>query len=64
MHVSIPVNTKAIIYLPAKDINSVKEGALDLKETKDIEILPRKDDSTVVEVGSGDYQFKIQHQKM
>ena len=61
MHVSIPVNTTAKVFLPAKDINSVKEGSMDLKDTKDIEILPREDNFIIVEVGSGDYQFKIQH---
>jgi len=59
LHVDIPVNTKADIYLPGQNFNSVREGGFDIKNNKDIKMGGVKDGKTKIEVGSGAYDFQI-----
>lgn len=56
--ISIPVNTKAKVYLPVKDVASVTESNKKLLSSKDFKILGLEKGKVLVEIGSGNYQFK------
>ena len=58
--VEIPANTTATIYIPAKDINAVKENNKSLATLNDIKITGKEKDYVVVELGSGKYSFTSQ----
>jgi alpha-L-rhamnosidase len=58
--VEIPANTTATIYIPAKDINAVKENNKSLATLNDIKITGNEKDYVVVELGSGKYSFTSQ----
>ena len=57
MQVSIPANTTAQIWIPAKSHDLVKEGNLPLLEVEGIGRLEMMDNYLVLEVGSGQYRF-------
>ena len=57
MTVSIPVNTKAKIYIPTSKSSSVKEGKKAISKNGDIKVLSTNANETVLEVGSGEYEF-------
>jgi len=57
LNVSIPVNTKAKIYIPASKSSSVKEGKKAISKNPDIKVLSTNADETILEVGSGHYEF-------
>ncbi len=53
----MPVNTKAIIYIPAKSVAAVKESGKLLAKLKDIKLIGNQNGYTSVKVGSGKYHF-------
>jgi alpha-L-rhamnosidase len=55
--VTIPANTKAIIYLPADKNESITEGGKPVTKIKDIKFLGYKDGKAIIEAGSGVYHF-------
>lgn len=63
--ITIPANTRAKVYLPAKSADRVKEGKKELKEikdkdiNKDINVTGREGEYLVLEIGSGDYHFRV-----
>jgi alpha-L-rhamnosidase len=57
MTVTIPVNTKAKIYIPTSKSSSVKEGKTAISKNGDIKVLSANDNETILEVGSGKYEF-------
>jgi alpha-L-rhamnosidase len=56
--VTIPANTTAEIYIPTKDISSVKEGGKKSAGIKELKYIKQQDNNAVFEVGSGTYQFE------
>ena len=54
----VPPNTTAKIYIPAKDSQTIKESSKSLAENKKFRVLKPEGQFTVVEVGSGAYQFE------
>ena len=56
-HITIPVNAKALVYIPAKNAQSVTESGKRISEQADITIVGEEDGRVVVELGSGQYQF-------
>jgi alpha-L-rhamnosidase len=54
MNVSIPVNTKAEVWIPAKENSTVTENGKAIKVERYI------DGYAVVEIGSGDYSFQTE----
>ncbi|RRN77482.1 alpha-rhamnosidase, partial [Pseudoxanthomonas sp. SGD-10] len=56
--ISVPANSKAQVYIPAKDALSLTEAKRSLKGNKDVRILEEKEGRVLVEVGSGNYHFK------
>ena len=57
LEVTIPANTTATVYLPARDANSVREGGKPLAQAPGVKFVRMEDDRAVLEVGSGSYQF-------
>ncbi|WEG11747.1 family 78 glycoside hydrolase catalytic domain [Pullulanibacillus sp. KACC 23026] len=57
LNVHIPVNSTAIIYLPAHSLDTVKESNQLLTTLSSIEILDTKNHVMVLKVTSGNYQF-------
>lgn len=59
LEVTIPTNTKAKVFLPAKRASSIIESGKPLKGQNGLEILPAKNGSVPVKVGSGVYRFEV-----
>ena len=57
METVIPVNTKALIYIPTGNAESIKEGNTFIANNSNIIIKAKQTDYTIVEVGSGTYAF-------
>jgi len=57
--VSIPVNTKAKIYLPASKVSYIKEDKKALDKISDIKVLSSTANETILQVGSGQYSFSV-----
>ncbi|MDX2067512.1 MAG: family 78 glycoside hydrolase catalytic domain [Haliscomenobacter sp.] len=54
---TVPANTSATLYLPAKQINQVKESGRSLVGWKDVGV---SNDKVVIPLGSGTYKFVVQ----
>jgi alpha-L-rhamnosidase len=57
--ISVPVNTTATVYVPAKEAKNVKEGGKPVAANKDVKFLRMEEGYAVYEVPSGNYD--IQH---
>ena len=57
MNVTVPVNTKATVFIPTKNKNNVLEDTKPLKNSNLIKIIGLKEGFLMVEIGSGDYCF-------
>lgn len=57
LHVEVPVNTKATVYLPAHDAGSVTEGGRRASEAVGVHFLRQENNQTIYEVDSGNYEF-------
>jgi alpha-L-rhamnosidase len=60
LHVVIPVNTTATVYLPAANPSSVQEGGHVVSTLPEIKVLPAGQDGAQFLLGSGDYTFTCQ----
>jgi len=60
LDVTIPVNTKTTIFIPATSVENLSEGNLPINKAKNITVKGKQGDYVEVEVGSGFYQFKAQ----
>ncbi len=56
--VSVPANSMATIYIPAKDLKSITEAGHAVNGQKGFRFLRMEGQAAVYEIGSGDYQFK------
>ena len=54
---SIPVNTEAIIFIPASGDAKVKEGGKFVESSRDLEYLGTEGGYVKVKAGSGNYEF-------
>ena len=59
MKLSVPANTTATIYLPAKQTNKILEGGGDITR-KGFKNIIYKDGRAIIKIGSGDYEFIVQ----
>lgn len=57
-NISVPGNAKAIVYLPARSKNDVKESGEVVSSAKGVKFLEMKGDRAVLEVGSGEYALE------
>ncbi|XOV90966.1 MAG: family 78 glycoside hydrolase catalytic domain [Bacteroidota bacterium] len=60
MKISIPVNTRAKVFIPTSEKSTVKESGNLLNDIADIKILKSDEKETVVLVSSGEYTFTSQ----
>lgn len=58
-NICIPPNTKATIYMPTSDVANITEGGKQLAQIEGVNYLRKEKDNLVLELGSGNYQFKI-----
>ena len=56
-NITIPANTKAIIYIPATSEDDVKESASATSEVEGIRFIKMENGNAVFEIGSGNYSF-------
>jgi len=61
MDVTIPPNSTATIFVPAKDAASVTESGKPAGEAQGVKFLRMENNAAVYAVGSGNYQFQSQH---
>jgi alpha-L-rhamnosidase len=59
LDLTIPANTSAEIFLPAKSPQSITEGGRPLNETAGVKFLRVEGDRAVVAAGSGTYRFIV-----
>ncbi len=59
MHVVVPANTTAKVYLPTGDVSSVKESGRDAATSPGVKRVYSEGGVAVFEVGSGTYDFAI-----
>jgi alpha-L-rhamnosidase len=57
MEITIPPNTTATVYVPAKDAASVVESGRPAAKSGGVKFLRMEKDRAVYEVGSGMYEF-------
>nr|WP_294895650.1 glycoside hydrolase family 78 protein [uncultured Pedobacter sp.] len=58
-NISIPANTTAEVYLPAKTEKSIKENNKNITNAEGVEFIRKDGDRMVYKVNSGDYTFQI-----
>jgi alpha-L-rhamnosidase len=59
--VSIPGNTMALVYVPAASENEVREGGEGIQKRSGVKFIRIEDGAAVFEIGSGSYQFSVDH---
>jgi len=59
LHVRIPANTTALVYLPTNNVDAILENNRKLKTNSDMKVEAIKDNETVIRVGSGSYSFSV-----
>jgi alpha-L-rhamnosidase len=59
MDVEIPANTTAAVFVPANDVNRIKESGRSLSSITDLKIIGTEDGYVKLELGSGSYHFTI-----
>jgi alpha-L-rhamnosidase len=59
LHVAVPINTTATVYLPP-NATSVQEGGSGVELSRDIKVLPDQFGGAPLLIGSGDYNFTCQ----
>jgi alpha-L-rhamnosidase len=57
LHVSIPVNTTATVYVPADPGEKLTEGGKPAESAEGVTFVRTQDSAAIYEVGSGDYTF-------
>jgi alpha-L-rhamnosidase len=55
--ISIPANTSATVYIPAKSVNDVMESGKELSKAGGVQSVKWENGSVIVEIGSGQYKF-------
>ena len=55
--VSIPPNTTARVFIPCGDPENIQEGNKKLNKIKEISVVGSEENYTIVEIGSGQYNF-------
>jgi hypothetical protein len=58
MHMTIPPNTTATVFVPAKDAASVTESGKSADKAEGVKFLGMENNAAVYDIGSGTYQFQ------
>jgi alpha-L-rhamnosidase len=61
LNVTIPANTTATVYLPARDASAITESGKDLTQAQGLKLLRTEGDRVVLRVESGTYRFAAKH---
>lgn len=56
---SVPVNSRATVYLPTTELGDVLESGKSVIESDEFKIIGITDDYSIVEIGSGNYIFEL-----
>jgi alpha-L-rhamnosidase len=59
LSVTVPANTKAIVYLPATERQQITEGDVVVNGNKEIKLTGYEKGRAMLEIGSGSYRFKV-----
>lgn len=59
LNVTVPANTVATVYVPAKNAGDVREGGRKVDSVKEIQFLRQEDNAVVYAVPSGTYRFSV-----
>jgi len=57
-NISVPANTTATVYVPAKRVESVTEGGKAADRAAGVQFLRTEQGRAVLKVGSGEYSFQ------
>ena len=60
--ITVPANTTATIYVPAKDVSHVTENGHSVEKTRGITFLRMENEFAVFDVDSGSYTFSSKTQ--
>jgi len=55
--ISIPANTFATVYIPARSLNDVMESGMELSKAEGVQSVKWENGSAIVQIGSGQYNF-------
>jgi hypothetical protein len=58
MHVVVPANTTATVFIPAKKGSAITENGKQLTQVKGVKMISAEDTYTILKCGSGDYRFE------
>jgi alpha-L-rhamnosidase len=58
LNITVPGNTKATVFIPARDLSHVTEGGRAAGGMRGVKWLRNENGAVVLEVGSGDYEFR------
>lgn len=61
LHVEIPPNTTAKVFLPSDNKENIFESSILLTDNKEIKLVDSSNGKTVVKIGSGEYHFEIRN---
>ncbi|NWJ52317.1 MAG: family 78 glycoside hydrolase catalytic domain [Bacteroidetes bacterium] len=59
LHVEVPFNTSATVYLPTTNRASITEGNKPIDQLKDIQYVGTENNKAKYKIGSGNYSFKL-----
>ncbi len=59
MDIEVPVNTTAQVCIPCENPDKISESGKPVRQVKSIRVTETEADRTIVEIGSGKYQFVI-----
>ena len=59
LKLSIPVNTRATVYLPALPSSLIKEKGIHISKNTGVKLVDNKEGIATIQVGSGNYVFEV-----
>ncbi len=59
MDITVPVGSKATVFVPSGNIQSLKESSHPIKQSKGVHLVSTGKDTIVLDVESGKYQFEV-----
>ncbi len=55
--ITIPANTTAIAYIPAKEVKDLAESGKPLSAAEGVQLITIENGRAIVQIGSGEYHF-------
>lgn len=59
LNIRVPVNSSAIVEIPAESVESIAENDKPVSEIADIDVVSTGEGLVVLEIGSGSYRFEV-----